>query len=62
MVAEKIRQSIEAHQFDGVDLKMTIGAGVTVVSKADSAHDLIERVNKALYQAKAGGRNQVVFL
>lgn len=39
---------------------LTISFGVTLYSPGDEPADLLRRADKALYQAKAGGRNRVV--
>ncbi|WP_457748381.1 diguanylate cyclase [Sulfurimonas sp.] len=60
-LAEKIRKNIESYTFKTVG-KVTVSIGVTLVHKEDSINTLIKRVDNALYEAKANGRNQVVFL
>ena len=61
---ERIRSSIEQHafEFDGQALKITISVGVATENIEDisSIEDLIRRADRALYQAKATGRNRVV--
>ena len=61
--AERIRQAVERHTFtnEEVSFHITISIGLTSVV-ADDHNDmsLIGRADKALYKAKAGGRNQVV--
>ena len=59
--AEKIRQKVEQLTFEGQsDLKITLSAGVASSMKGESLDDLIKRADKALYEAKNGGRNKVV--
>lgn len=65
IVAQKIREKIEAHDFqDGeISEKITISVGVfgcapTAIS--DKAEKYIKHADEALYAAKEGGRNKVV--
>ncbi len=61
--AERIRQRIEGYRFDSLpipaDLRPTISVGVAVLAAADAPQDLIGRADRALYQAKAEGKNRV---
>ncbi len=63
--AERIRQRIESHRFDLLlipsELHPTISVGVAVLTASDAAADLIARADRALYQAKAEGKNRVRF-
>lgn len=67
-IAEILRQHIEAlhipHLQSTVSNYVTVSIGVTsAIPDTNSSHEkLFEVADKALYQAKAGGRNQVVFL
>ena len=58
-VAEKLRQKIENHSFDGFG-SMTCSFGITQLQEDDSLHSLNKRVDEALYLAKRGGRNRVI--
>lgn len=61
-VAERIRQTIEAHQFvfEGTKIPITISAGVAIKTDADSSWEAVyERADKALYHSKNSGRNRV---
>lgn len=63
--AERLRQAVESNTFTFEEtlLKLTISIGVAKITKMDdSENSLINRADQALYQAKGGGRNQVVFL
>ena len=60
--AERIRQEVEQHVFtcNDVSLHITISIGVTgIVAEDKNDASLIGRVDKALYEAKAAGRNRV---
>ena len=61
--AERIRQRIENYRFDLLpippDLRPTISVGVAVLTASDAPQDLIARADRALYQAKAEGKNRV---
>jgi diguanylate cyclase (GGDEF)-like protein len=62
-VAERIRGAIEAHVFEteGLRLRLTISIGVSSCPKtAANSKDLLLAVDKALYRAKAAGKNRIV--
>ena len=62
-VAEKLRKCIEKTEFihRGKPVPITISIGATQVTSADQQTDkLFTRVDKAMYRAKAAGRNCVV--
>lgn len=59
IAAEKIRAAVEAAEFPAVG-RLTASSGVSCWSPADAqATDIVQRADKALYAAKAAGRNQV---
>jgi two-component system, cell cycle response regulator len=62
--AERVRQAVEGFVFrDGeTEVRMTMSSGVASFpgSGAEDPDGLIKRADQALYQAKEGGRNQVV--
>lgn len=56
-VAEKIRESVE--EGENEVCKITLSIGVAAYEGGDY-HDVIKKADEAMYQAKKGGRNQVV--
>ncbi len=65
-VAERVRAAIENEPFilpGGVKINVTTSVGVaSMIAGHDSMADLIKRADRALYEAKNGGRNRVVQL
>ncbi len=62
MVAERIRERIEAYRSTEPGLenhRLTVSIGLAVSSPGMSAHDLIESADRALYLAKHAGKNRV---
>ena len=64
VVAEKIRYAIENHSYQSDDLEgvvVTISIGLNCIfpSKSSSVQDFINGADKALYQAKEYGKNQI---
>ncbi len=57
-LADRIKDSIENHQFNGLG-KVTVSLGVTQYREDDSGEELMKRADEAMYRAKAGGRNRV---
>jgi len=60
--ALRINKNIENLRFPGFpeSFRMTISTGITTYKSPESIEQLIARSDKALYKAKAAGRNQVV--
>lgn len=59
--AERLRQSIEAHDVvhEGEHIRFTISLGIADLSQPTSGYaQLIERADQALYASKSAGRNQ----
>lgn len=57
LITEKISQDIELKKY-----KITISLGLTHIEKLDTANNLMVRADKALYEAKSNGKNQVYIL
>ena len=63
VLAQRIRQSVEklTIEYEQQSISFTVSVGIAQFDPAFEQHtQWLERVDKALYQAKAGGRNQVV--
>lgn len=61
-VAERLRQVVAGKPFDlgdGLLLAVTVSIGVALYQERDGLDQLLARTDRALYQAKHGGRNQV---
>ena len=58
-VFERFRKRIAEHEFPTVG-RVTVSIGVTHIDSAIMPSTLLDRADKALYHAKANGRNQVV--
>lgn len=60
--AEKIRTRIEKNEFkDLPDFHITISIGISTMEvRQDTLNDILERSDKALYHAKANGKNQSI--
>ncbi len=57
---ERLRQTISTHVFPQVG-QVTVSVGCAPIEAGTSMVDVIERADRALYQAKNAGRNRVVF-
>ena len=62
-IAERIRKNIEETPCicDGQSINITASLGISVLNANDSKESFFKRADDALYEAKAKGRNQVVF-
>ena len=61
LMSEKIRLAVEQSLpvVESPELKVTLSAGVTMVHGNDTTSQIFSRADKALYRAKASGRNRV---
>jgi diguanylate cyclase (GGDEF)-like protein len=60
--AQRVREHIESSRVEyepGKSLGITVSIGVATLTRDETSADLIRLADAALYQAKAGGRNQV---
>lgn len=57
-LAERLREALEATPFPRA-ASVTLSAGVAEFLEGESLEAWVDRADQALYQAKAGGRNQV---
>ena len=67
MVAERLRKAVEKRLVDiskltpeHKNISVTISLGVYQMQDGDEISDLIIKADRALYEAKTGGRNKVV--
>ncbi|WP_219350084.1 GGDEF domain-containing protein [Desulfurobacterium atlanticum] len=58
-VAERIRKAVEDTEF-GIGKKITVSCGIAEYSPGETLEQLIDRADKALYEAKNSGRNRCV--
>ena len=59
ILAEKLRATIEQHDFKLGSSDLTCSFGISQVQPSDTIASLIHRADEALYQAKNGGKNCV---
>src|SRR5574337_784505 len=61
-IAERLRSAVAAHQIrygDGPGLQITASFGIAALDAEHPVEESIDRVDKAMYQAKTAGRNRV---
>jgi diguanylate cyclase len=63
-VAETVRMAIEKRPFvdrgNTIDLRISIGVAAWIPKTGESAQNMVQAADQALYRAKQAGRNQVV--
>ncbi len=61
VIAERIRSAVADADFSGLGLEsaVTVSLGIATLTDSDSAESLLARADRALYAAKAAGRNRV---
>ena len=62
LIAERTRERVAGHGFTGPGadrIPVTVSIGLTALTDDDTVESLVQRADDALYDAKAGGRNQV---
>lgn len=61
IVGERLRSAVEARpvKVDDVEIAVTISMGLAEYNRVETGEELFERADKALYEAKKNGRNQV---
>ena len=57
-VADRLRRAIESRPFSGIDV--TVSIGISMHLPNEPVEEAIKRADKALYRAKAKGKNSVV--
>lgn len=60
LLAERVRTSFRGKKIDAIPGPLTASFGVTEALKNDDLERIVQRVDQALYQAKAAGRNCVI--
>ncbi len=60
VMVKKIKDVVEEHSFVSIN-QLTISLGVTQYKRKESQSQLLKRVDNALYAAKEGGRNLLVY-
>ena len=64
-IADELRDNFARSKFiagNGTEITATFSAGVSVAGAGETSADLFSRADKALYAAKAGGKNKVISL
>lgn len=58
---ERLRKAVEENRFryKGQDLKVTISGGISSNKDIENSWDIFDKADKALYNAKENGRNQI---
>lgn len=59
LLGEKVRKVVASHVFQGIDRPLTTSVGITQFQMNDTIDSIIDRADRALYEAKNAGRNCV---
>ncbi|MBW8294688.1 sensor domain-containing diguanylate cyclase [Sphingopyxis sp.] len=59
LVAERVRKAVQTDSESGDGPGATISIGLAIFADDETAEDLLQRADKALYMAKRGGRNRL---
>jgi diguanylate cyclase len=61
-IADQMREAIAqtGFHFRGTPVSVTISCGITELRDGDGAEEVFDRADRAMYEAKNGGRNRVV--
>jgi diguanylate cyclase len=61
-IANQMREAIAqtGFHFRGAPVSVTISCGITELQEGDTSDEVFDRADRAMYQAKDGGRNRVV--
>lgn len=64
IVGERLRKAVEVQmiKLEDLSIQVTISMGITEFGYDETGEQLFERADKALYQAKEGGRNKVMII
>jgi diguanylate cyclase (GGDEF)-like protein len=63
LLAQKICKAVQnaTFVFNDVTIHLTVSVGIAKLTDEKSIDELIEKSDKAMYQAKEAGRNRVLF-
>ena len=61
LVANRLKKLIQEHIFKN-DIKITCSFGVTNIENVNTKEEMIENIEKALYEAKHTGRDKICFI
>jgi diguanylate cyclase (GGDEF)-like protein len=59
-IAHRIREQVANYAWEA--RQVTVSVGVSMLNQQETANQLVSDADQALYQAKAAGRNQVIYL
>ncbi|MDZ4367810.1 MAG: GGDEF domain-containing protein [Afipia sp.] len=59
LVAERVRKAVQTDSESGDGPGATISIGLAIFDDEETAEDLLQRADKALYMAKRAGRNRL---